>query len=121
MPTSLQIRPGAMFSFCPEGFVGIGVSIGTDAFIQNFVSKTCRPIIDDAEKLDDIQDDFMHYQLLRFWQSIRLQYTKGTTSTLVPTTRVSRRLTTGRLVRLADLFHTTHKVKTKQVSKSRGQ
>jgi hypothetical protein len=39
-------------SFCPEGFVGIGVPIGTDAFVQNFVAKTCRAIIDDVEKLD---------------------------------------------------------------------
>ena len=38
-------------SFCPEGFVGIGVPIGTDAFVQNFVAKTCRAIIDDVEKL----------------------------------------------------------------------
>ena len=37
-------------SFCPEGFVGIGVPIGTDAFVQNFVAKTCRAIIDDVEK-----------------------------------------------------------------------
>ena len=36
--------------FCPEGFVGIGVSIGTDAFVQNFVDKTCRTIIDDVKK-----------------------------------------------------------------------
>ena len=28
-------------SFCPEGFVGIGVSIGTDAFVKNFAGKTC--------------------------------------------------------------------------------
>jgi hypothetical protein len=35
-------------SFCPEGFVGIGVPIGTDAFVQNFVAKTCRAIIDDG-------------------------------------------------------------------------
>ena len=33
-------------SFCPEGFVGIGVPIGTDAFVRNFVAKTCRTIID---------------------------------------------------------------------------
>jgi hypothetical protein len=57
-------------SFCPEGFtVGIGLSIGTDAFIQNFVAKTCRAIIDDVEKLDAIQDGFIHYQLLRFCQA----------------------------------------------------
>ncbi len=29
-------------SFCPEGFVGIGVPIGTDAFAQDFVAKTCK-------------------------------------------------------------------------------
>ena len=41
-------------SFCPQGFVGVGVPIGTDAFVQNFVAKTCRAIIDDVEKLDAI-------------------------------------------------------------------
>ncbi len=46
-------------SFCPEGFVGIGVPIGTDTFVRNFVDKTCRNIIDDVEKLDDIQDGFI--------------------------------------------------------------
>jgi hypothetical protein len=61
-------------SFCPEGFVGIGLPIGTDAFVQNFVDKTCRDIIDDVEKLDAIQDGFIHYQLLRFCQATRLQY-----------------------------------------------
>ncbi len=61
-------------SFCPEGFVGIGVSIGTHAFVQNFVAKTCRVIIDDVEKLDSIQDGFIHYHLLRFCQVTRLQY-----------------------------------------------
>ena len=61
-------------SFCPEGFIGIGVPIGTDAFVQSFVSKTCRNIIDDVEKLDAIQDGFIHYQLLRFCQATRLQY-----------------------------------------------
>ncbi len=60
--------------FCPEGFVGIGVPIGTDAFVRNFVAKTFRAIIDDVEKLDAIQDGFMHYQLLRFCQGTRLQY-----------------------------------------------
>ena len=55
-------------------FVGIGVPIGTDAFVRNFVAKTCRGIIDDVEKLDAIQDGFIHYQLLRFCQATRLQY-----------------------------------------------
>jgi hypothetical protein len=30
-----------LVSFCPEGFVGIGVPIGTHVFVQNFVPKTC--------------------------------------------------------------------------------
>ena len=61
-------------SFCPEGFVGIGVPIGTDTFVRNFVSKTCRNIIDDVEKLDTIQDGFIQYQLLLFCQTTPLQY-----------------------------------------------
>jgi hypothetical protein len=40
----------ALASFCPEGFVGIGVPVGTDTFVRNFVAKTCRAIIDDVEK-----------------------------------------------------------------------
>jgi hypothetical protein len=35
------------------------------------VAKTCRDIIDDVEKLDGIQDGFIHFQLLRFCQSTR--------------------------------------------------
>ena len=30
--------------------------------------------MDDVEKLDSIQDDFTHYQFLRFCQVTRLQY-----------------------------------------------
>ena len=41
-------------SFCPDGFVGIGVSIGTDTFVRNFVTKTYRVIVDDVEKLDSV-------------------------------------------------------------------
>jgi hypothetical protein len=53
-------------SFCPEGFIVIGVPIGTDAFGQSstFVVKKCRDIIDDVEKLDSIQDGFIHFQPL---------------------------------------------------------
>ena len=36
--------------------------------------KKCRDIIEDVEKLDDIDDSFIHYQLLRFCQATRLQY-----------------------------------------------
>ena len=61
-------------SFHPDGFVGIGVPIGTDTFVRQFVAKTCRDIIEDVEKLDAIEDDFIHYQLIRFCQATRLQY-----------------------------------------------
>jgi hypothetical protein len=64
----------SLASFCPEGFIGIGVPIGTDVFVRNFVAKTCRAIIDDIAKLDTIQDGFIRYQLLRFCQTTRLQY-----------------------------------------------
>ena len=40
------------------------MSVGTDTFVLNFVAKTCRTIIDDVEKLDTIQDGFVHYQVL---------------------------------------------------------
>jgi hypothetical protein len=50
------------------------VSIDTDTFVRNFVSRTCRNIVDDVEKLDAIQDGFVHYQLVRFCQATRLQF-----------------------------------------------
>ncbi len=34
----------SLASFCPEGFIGIGVPIGTDAFVRNVVAKGCRDI-----------------------------------------------------------------------------
>ncbi len=37
--------------------------LGTDAFVQSFVGDKCRDIIDDVEKLDAIQDGFIHFQL----------------------------------------------------------
>ena len=74
-PTLTHLAADVLLAcFCPEGFVGIGVPIGTDAFVQNFVAKTCRAIIDDVEKLDTIQDGFIHYHLLRFCQTTLLQY-----------------------------------------------
>ncbi len=43
-PTLTHLRVEiALNSFCPEGFVGIGVPIGTDTFVRNFVTKTCYP------------------------------------------------------------------------------
>jgi hypothetical protein len=56
-PTLTHLRNNVLLdSFCPEGFIGIVVPIGTDAFVRSFVAKTCRDIIDDVEKLDSIQD-----------------------------------------------------------------
>ena len=41
-PTLTHLRVDiALDSFWPERFVGIGVQIGTDTFVRNFVSKTC--------------------------------------------------------------------------------
>jgi hypothetical protein len=64
-------------SFCPEGFIVIGVPIATDAFVQNFVGSKCRDIIDDIEKLEANQDGFIHFQLIRFYQTTQLQYIKS--------------------------------------------
>ena len=67
-------RDVLLVSFCQGGSVGIGVPIGTDAFVQKIVANMCTTIIDDVEKLDTIQDGFIHYQLLRFYQVTRRQY-----------------------------------------------
>jgi hypothetical protein len=87
-------------SFCPEGFIGIGVSIVTDAFVRSFVAKTCRDIIAGGSshhtkffffcKNHDFSRFLINfstvvvvkhthvvdpnYQLLRFCQTTRLQY-----------------------------------------------
>ena len=37
----------------------------------------CLAIIDDVDKLDSVDDGFIHYQLLRFCQATRLQYLNG--------------------------------------------
>ena len=61
-------------SFVVDGYIGLGVPIGTDAFIQHFVKDKCETIMEDVDKLDNIQDGFIHYQLIRFCQATRLQY-----------------------------------------------
>ena len=57
--------------------MGLGVPLGTDAFVQRFVKDKCLAIIEDVDKLDSVQDGFIHYQLLRFCQATRLQYLNG--------------------------------------------
>jgi hypothetical protein len=66
-----------MVCFVVDGYIGLGVPIGTDAFIQHFVKDKCQAIMDEVDKLDNIQDGFIHYQLLRFCQATRLQYPNG--------------------------------------------
>ena len=60
----------SLASFRTDGFVVIGVPIGTDNFVRQFVAKTCRDIIEDVQKLDDIEDGFIHYQVIRFVKPI---------------------------------------------------
>jgi hypothetical protein len=64
-------------SFEVDGYIGLGVPICTDAFTQHFVKDTCQAIMEDVDKLDNIQDGFIHYQLIRFCQATRLQYING--------------------------------------------
>ncbi len=61
-------------SFRHDGFVGIGVPIVTDNFVRQFVAKKCRDIIEDVEKVDVIEDSFIHFQVLRFCQATRMQH-----------------------------------------------
>ena len=74
-PSLAHLRPVlSLASFVVDGYIGLGVFIGTDAFIQHFVKDKCQAIMEDVDKLDNIQDGFIHYQLLRFCQATRLQY-----------------------------------------------
>ena len=47
------------------------VPLGIDVFVQIFVKDNCMAIIDDVDKLDNVQDGFIHYQLLRFCRATR--------------------------------------------------
>ena len=72
--------PALSASFEVDGKIGLGVPIGTDAFIQHFVKDKFvkdKAIIQDVDKLDHIQDGFIYYQLIRFCQATRLQYLNG--------------------------------------------
>jgi hypothetical protein len=53
-------------SFVVDGYIGLGFPIGTDLFVQHFVKDKCQAIMEDVDKLDNIQDGFIHYRLLRF-------------------------------------------------------
>jgi hypothetical protein len=64
-------------AFVVDGDIGLGVPIGTDAFVQHLVKAKCQEIMEDVDKLDNLQDWFIHYQLLLFCQATRLQYLNG--------------------------------------------
>jgi hypothetical protein len=59
--------------FVTDGILTVGVPIGTEAFVSNFVTDKCQQISDDIDKLAPLKDGFVHYQLLRFCQATRLQ------------------------------------------------
>ncbi len=61
-------------SFEVDCYNGLGVPICTDTFIQHFVRDKCQAIMEDVDKLYNIQDGFIHYQLIRYCQTTRLQY-----------------------------------------------
>jgi dethiobiotin synthetase len=78
-PSLLHLSPLlSPASFVVDGYIGFGVPIGTDTFIQHFVKKDkCEAIMEDVDKLGSIQDGFIHYQLLHLCQATRLQYLNG--------------------------------------------
>jgi len=45
----------SLASFVVDGYVGLGVPIGTVAFIQHFVKDKCEAIMEDVDKLDNVQ------------------------------------------------------------------
>jgi hypothetical protein len=73
-PLSPLLSPA---SFVVDCYIGLGVPIGTDAFIQHFVKDECQAIMEDVDKLHNLKDGFIHYQLIRFCQATRLQYVNG--------------------------------------------
>ena len=46
-------------SFTAEGYVGLGVPLGTNTFVQKFVHDACQKVINDVDKLDHIEDGFV--------------------------------------------------------------
>lgn len=63
--------------FTKDGFIGVGVPLGTPGFAEAFIKSKCQEIIEDVDSLDDIEDGFIHYKLLRYCQATRLQHING--------------------------------------------
>ena len=57
-PCLAHLSPFAPASFVVDSYIGLGVPIG-DAFIQHFVKDKCETILEDVDKLDNIQDGFI--------------------------------------------------------------
>jgi hypothetical protein len=83
-PRSSDSRLSLMWSKISSHKSNVCLLIGTDAFVQNFIAKTCRAIIDDVEKLDAFQDGYTHLQLHKFCQTTRLQYTDSSVLSFLP-------------------------------------
>jgi len=52
-------------------------SVGSHPAHYRKCKTQCKAIMEDVNKLDNIQDGFIHYQLILFCQSTRLQYLNG--------------------------------------------
>ena len=63
--------------FLQKQSLGFRVSGLGFRFIQHFVKDKCETIMEDVDKLDNIQDGFIHYQLIRFCQATCLQDLNG--------------------------------------------
>ena len=55
--------------FTVEGFKGLGVPIGTPAFITRFIEQKVQEYAKDIDKLDILQDGQVHFDLIKFCQA----------------------------------------------------
>ena len=60
--------------FVISSVVTVGVPLGTDTFVSAYVAAKYQEISHYIDKLDPLTDGFIHYQLVRFCQSICLRY-----------------------------------------------
>ena len=60
--------------FTVEGIVVLGIPLGTEGYIKNFVAQNCLKIIRDVEKLEPLTDGFTHFQLIQKTMNTRTQF-----------------------------------------------
>ena len=54
-PSLAHLRPVlSLASFVVDGYIGLDVPIGTDAFIQHFVQDKCHAVMEDVDELDNL-------------------------------------------------------------------